>query len=65
MDGLRFTAEEYVEDVLSGKQVACQLVKLACERYVRDREEGEERGLVFDVGAAYPGNSCTGIGDPA
>lgn len=43
-----FTYEEYVRDVLSGEQVACRWVRLACERHVRDLEEGEERGLWFD-----------------
>lgn len=43
-----FTFEEYVRDVLSGEQVACRWVRLACERHVRDLEEGEERGLWFD-----------------
>ena len=43
-----FTFERYVRDVLSGEQVACRWVRLACERHVRDQEEGEERGLYFD-----------------
>lgn len=43
-----FTFEAYVRDVLSGEQVACRWVRLACERHVRDLEEGEERGLWFD-----------------
>jgi phage terminase large subunit-like protein len=43
-----FTFEEYVRDVLSGDQVACRWVRLACERHIRDLEEGEERGLWFD-----------------
>lgn len=43
-----FTFERYVRDVLSGEQVACRWVRLACERHVRDLEEGEERGLYFD-----------------
>ncbi len=43
-----FTFERYVRDVLSGEQVACRWVRLACERHVRDLEEGEERGLWFD-----------------
>jgi len=30
MDSLKFTAEDYVDDVLSGKQIACQWVRLAC-----------------------------------
>jgi phage terminase large subunit-like protein len=45
---LKFTADKYVDDVLSGEQVACKWVKLACKRYVRDLETGQERGLVFD-----------------
>ncbi len=43
-----FTYDDYVRDVLSGEQVACRWVRLACERHVRDLEEGEERGLYFD-----------------
>jgi phage terminase large subunit-like protein len=49
---LRFTYDAYVSDVLSGKQVACQWVKLACERHVRDMREGADRGLTFDWDAA-------------
>lgn len=41
-------AEQYVEDVLIGKQVACRWVRLACERHKRDLETGRERGLRFD-----------------
>lgn len=41
-------AERYVEDVLSGKQVACRWVRLACERHKRDMETGAARGLQFD-----------------
>ena len=43
-----FTFERYVRDVLSGEQVACRWVRLACERHVRDLEDGEGRGLWFD-----------------
>ncbi len=43
-----YTAEKYVEDVLSGRQVACKWVRLACERHRRDLETGGERGLWFD-----------------
>jgi len=45
---IKFTAEQYVEDVLSGKQVACRWVWLACERHRRDLETGQDRGLHFD-----------------
>jgi phage terminase large subunit-like protein len=45
---IEFTAERYVEDVLSGRIVACKWVRLACERHRRDLENGTERGLRFD-----------------
>lgn len=47
-----FTAERYVDAVLSGEQVACRWVRLACERHRRDLETGHERGLYFDKRAA-------------
>jgi len=43
-----FTAEQYVDDVLSGRQPACKWTRLACERHRRDLETGAERGLHFD-----------------
>ena len=49
---IEFTAEQYVDDVLSGRQVACKWVRLACERHRRDLETGGERGLWFDENAA-------------
>lgn len=33
-----FTATQYIDDVLSGKQVACRWVRLAVERHVQDLE---------------------------
>lgn len=45
---IEFTAEQYVDDVLSGRQVACKWVRLACERHRRDLENGTEYGLCFD-----------------
>lgn len=45
---IEFTARRYIEDVLSGKTIACKWVKLACERHLRDLETGHERGLWFD-----------------
>jgi len=44
---IEFTAEQYISDVLSGRQVACKWVRLACERHIRDLETGAERGLCF------------------
>lgn len=45
---ISFTAEKYVDDVLSGEQVACRWVRFACERHRRDLVEGKARGLYFD-----------------
>jgi len=47
-----FTAAQYVDDVLSGQQVASKAVRLACERHRRDLDTGAERGLWFDESAA-------------
>lgn len=42
----------YAIDVTEGREVAGELVKLACERHLRDLETGADRGLVFDTRAA-------------
>ena len=52
MAKIDYLAEQYVDDVLSGKQVACRWVRLACERHRRDIEHGHARGLWFDSAAA-------------
>ncbi|MBI9042907.1 MAG: terminase large subunit [Anaerolineaceae bacterium] len=39
---------QYISDVLEGRIPACKWVKLACERHVRDLEEGEARGIYFE-----------------
>lgn len=40
-------AEQYAEDVRSGKVVACHWVKQAVERYYRDLDNAVEKGWVF------------------
>lgn len=45
-------AEQYVDDVLSGKQVACVWIVKACRRHRHDLIHGHERGLHFDEAAA-------------
>ncbi len=45
-------AEQYARDVLAGKIIAGKHVRSACQRYVRDLEEGHKRGLRFDRSAA-------------
>jgi len=47
-----FTYEQYIEDILSGKIVACHWVKAACRRHKKDLVEGKKRGLYFDHSAA-------------
>lgn len=41
-------ADVYCREVISGKRVTGRLVRLACERHVRDLERGAARGLYFD-----------------
>ena len=38
---------KYVLDVGAGKIIAGPLVRLACERHLRDRKEGRKRGINF------------------
>lgn len=47
-----YTYQQYIDDVLSGRQLVSKWVRLAVERHVRDLETGEARGLRFDHGAA-------------
>ncbi len=42
----------YAEAVIDGRIAAGKLVRLACERHLRDLEHGHERGLWFDETAA-------------
>lgn len=49
---IEFTAQQYIEDVLSGKQIACKWVRMACHRHLKDLETGGDRGLWFDEKAA-------------
>lgn len=37
----------YAEDVVADKFPACRLVRLACERHLRDLDEGAARGLLW------------------
>lgn len=48
----KFSAEQYIDDVIDGRVVACRWVRLACERQRADLESGTERGLRFDEQAA-------------
>jgi phage terminase large subunit-like protein len=42
-------AEQYVEDVLAGRIVACKWLKLAVARHVHDLQHAGERGFHFDA----------------
>lgn len=41
-DGIR-----YAEKVVAGEIIACDLVKLACQRFLDDLKNGEKRGVFF------------------
>ena len=45
-------ATKYARDVGAGKIVAGPLVRLACERHLRDLKEGQKRGLKWNLGKA-------------
>lgn len=38
---------QYAEQVVAGEIVACELVRLACQRFLNDLENGPERGIYF------------------
>lgn len=42
----------YARNVLAGRIIACRLVKLACERHIRDLAEARQRGLRWDLADA-------------
>lgn len=44
--------DEYIAKVSSGEIVACEWVKLACNRHLSDLETGADRGFYFDTVAA-------------
>lgn len=39
--------EKYALDVVESKTPASELTRLACERHLRDREDGHQRGLIW------------------
>lgn len=41
-DGIR-----YAERVVAGEIVACELVRLSCQRFLNDMKDGQERGITF------------------
>lgn len=45
-------AEQYAEDVRSGRILTCELVQLTVERYYRDLRDALDRGWYFDRKAA-------------
>jgi phage terminase large subunit-like protein len=44
--------DQYIDDVLNDRIVAGKWIKLACQRHLNDLDNGQERGLRFDAGAA-------------
>lgn len=50
---MTYSYQQYIDDVLSGRQIVCKWVRLACERHQCDLANGHERGLHFDEAAAH------------
>jgi phage terminase large subunit-like protein len=42
----------YVDGVIDGSIISCRFVRLAVQRYIKDLDNGAERGLFFDVDEA-------------
>ena len=51
-DPIDHPVSRYALDVVEGREIAGELVRLACERHLLDLETGRDRGLVFDCKAA-------------
>ena len=49
---MKWQYDQYVQDVISGKQVAGHWIRRACQRHLDDLRDGHERGLRFDSAAA-------------
>ena len=52
MDNTKTIINKYMNDVLTGKIVACKWTKLACKRHINDIDTAKERGFYFDEDAA-------------
>lgn len=44
---IEYTAEQYIDDVVSGKQVACKWVRLAVERHLGDLDRSDDEGFPY------------------
>lgn len=49
---MEFLAEQYCDDVLNGRILACKWIILACQRHRDDLRDGHKRGLHFDERSA-------------
>lgn len=52
VDPIDHPVSAYARDVVEGRQVAGELVRLACARHLTDLQTGPERGLIFDTASA-------------
>lgn len=52
MNKYKQEVDKYVNDILTGKKLACMDVKLACKRYLDDQINAKEKGFYFDEQAA-------------
>ena len=52
MEAIDHPVSRYALDVVEGREIAGELVRLACLRHLTDLETGRDRGLYFDCKAA-------------
>lgn len=52
MEPIDHPVSRYARDVIEGRVIAGDLVRMACERHLLDLDTGRDRGLVFDCAAA-------------
>jgi len=51
---LTYTAEQYIDDVLSGKELVCKWVRLAVERHVNDLKRQNTKNFPYHFDAEAP-----------
>ncbi|TMV68612.1 terminase, partial [Thioclava sp. BHET1] len=52
MEAIDHPVSRYALDVVEGREIAGELVRLSCQRHLTDLETGADRGLWFDCTAA-------------
>jgi len=51
-------AAQYADDVISGKQIACELIRRACERFVRDLSHMNSKSFPYYFDSTEANRAC-------